>query len=148
MSKRTDVQLAADDLRRRTLAEMPRSLDRLIYLASMRDYNTGLYYHDGLAARFTQEVACEALADCHREAFSHLLSCPLRDLVGQMEAYVDSTHSSASEFLTAWRKLEPYRVAVPVESDPLSAEFLFSSFKIALAILESRLNPRPAEPAA
>ena len=144
MPRRMDVQQAADDLRRRTLSEIPRSLDRLIYLASMRDYNTGLYYHDGLASRFSQEVACEALADCHREAFRDLVGSPLRDLVCQMEGYMDSTHTSPSEFLTAWKKLEPYRVAVPVETDPLSAEFLFSSFKIALAILEARLHPAPA----
>jgi hypothetical protein len=137
-----DVQQAAEDLRRRSLSEFPRPLDRLIYLASMRDYNTGLYYHDGLASRFSQEVACEAMADCHREAFHELVGCSLENLVGQMEAYMASTHTSPAEFLTAWRGLEPYRVAVPVESDPLSAQFLFSSFKIALAILESRLNPR------
>jgi hypothetical protein len=142
--RRLDVQQAAEDLRHRTLSEMPRSLDRLIYLASMRDYNTGLYYHDGLASRFSQEVACEALADCHREAFRQLVECSVEDLVGQMKGYMDSTHISPGEFLTAWSKLEPYRVAVPVESNPLSAQFLFSSFKIALAILESRLVLPPA----
>jgi hypothetical protein len=141
-----DVQQAADDLRRRSLSEFPRPLDRLIYLASMRDYNTGLYYHDGLASRFSQEVACEAMADCHREAFRQLVGCSLEDLVAQMEGYMASTHTSPADFLTAWKGLEPYRVAVPVESDPLSAQFLFSSFKIALVILESRLNQRSGEP--
>jgi hypothetical protein len=141
--KRMDVQQAADDLRHRTLSDIPRSLDRLIYLASMRDYNTGLYYHDGLASRFSQEVACEALADCHGEAFRELVECSVEDLVSQMEAYMTSTRTSPIDFLTAWKKLEPYRVAVPVETDPLSAQFLFSSFKIALAILESRLDPHP-----
>lgn len=140
-----DVQQAADDLRHRTLSEIPRSLDRLIYLASMRDYNTGLYYHDGLASRFTQEVACEALADCHREAFSQLIGCSLRELVGQMEDYINSTHTSPRDFVAAWKKLEPYRVAVPVETDPVLAQFLFSSFKIALAILEARLRSVPGE---
>jgi hypothetical protein len=143
-----DVQQATDDLRRRTLAEIPRILDQLIYLASTRDYNTGLYYHDGLASRFSQEVACEALADCHREVFRDLVGTSLQDLVSQMQAYMASTHTRPVDFLTAWRKLEPYRVAVPVETDPLLAEFLFSNFKIALAILEARLNPLPAEPGA
>ena len=142
--RRLDVQQAAEDLRHRTLAEMPRSLDRLIYLASMRDYNTGLYYHDGLASRFGQEVACEALADCHREAFRQLVECSVEDLVGQMEAYMNSTHTSPGDFLTAWSKLEPYRVAVPVQTDSLSSEFLFSNFKVALAILEARLRPAQA----
>jgi hypothetical protein len=146
--RRMDVQQAAEDLRHRTLADIPRSLDRMIYLASMRDYNTGVYYHDGLASRFTQDAACEALADCHREAFRNLVGCSLEGLVQQMEAYMSSTRTSPIDFLTAWRRLEPYRVAVPVETDPISAEFLFSSFKIALAILEARLHTHPAESAA
>ena len=148
VTRRIDVAQAASDLRSRTLADIPRSLDRLIYLASMRDYNTGLYYHDGLASRFTQEVACEALADCHREAFGELVSCSLRELVSQMEAYIDSTHTSPRDFVAAWKKLEPYRVAVPVETDPLTAQLLFSSFKIALAILEARLPSLPLQPIA
>jgi hypothetical protein len=147
-ARRLDVQQAAADLRNRTLSEIPRSLDRMIYLASMRDYNTGVYYHDGLASRFTQEAACEALADCHREAFRSLVGASMEELVCQMQAYMESTRTSPADFLTAWKKLEPYRVAVPVETDPLSAQFLFSSFKIALAILEARLLHRPPLPTA
>jgi len=145
MPRRMDVQQAREDLRRRTLSEVTRPLDRLVYLASMRDYNTGVYHHDGLASRFSEEVACEALADCHREVFHQLVVCPLEDLVDQLEAYRKSTHTGPREFLTAWRRLEPYRVAVPVETDPLAAEFLFSNFKIALAILEARLDSLPVE---
>jgi hypothetical protein len=147
-TKHQDVERAAEDLRRRTLSEFPRSLDRLIYLASLRDYNTGLYYHDGLAARFTQEAACEALANCHREVFRELLATPLKELVTQMEAYVEATHTSPFDFVAAWKRLEPYRVAVPVETDSLSSEFLFSNFKVALAILEARLHPARAAAAA
>jgi len=141
--KRLDVQQAADDLRRRTLSKIERPLDRLIYLASTRDYNTGFYYHDGLASRFTEEVVCEALADCHREALRELVSSSLEELVQQMESYMASTHTSPSDFIAAWKKLEPYRIAVPVDTDVLTADFLFSNFKIALAILEARLDNRP-----
>jgi hypothetical protein len=138
MPKRMDVQKAAHDLHLRTLSKIPRALDRLIYLASTRDYNTDLYYHDGLAARFSEEVACEALADCHRAAFGELTSSSLEELVSQMEAYMASIHTSRGEFIAAWRTLEPYRVAIPVNTDPLAAEFLFSNLKVALAILDHR----------
>lgn len=145
--KGTDVLEAADDLRRRTLEPIARPLDRLIYLASTRDYNTGFYYHDGLATRFPKEVVCEALADCHREAFLELVGASLENLVQQMEAYIASTQTAPRDFVTAWKKLEPYRVAVPVDSDALTSDFLFSNFKIALAILQARLNtPRRAAP--
>jgi hypothetical protein len=143
-ARQVDVSQAADDLRSRTLSHLPRSLDRLIYLASTRDYNTGVYYHDGLAAMYSQDVACQALADCHREAFRQVVRVSLRDLVGQMESYMKSVQVGTDTIIAAWKKLEPYRVTVPVESDPLAAEFLFANFRTALAILESRQAARPA----
>jgi hypothetical protein len=142
--RRMEVVNAVEDLHRRTLSNMPRQLDRLIYLASTRDYNTGTYYHEGLASRFSEEVACEALAGCHGEAFRELISSDLRDLVQQLDEYRDSTHTSPGEFIALWRSLEPYRVTIPVGTDPLAAELLFSNIKIALAILEARRGIRPA----
>jgi hypothetical protein len=140
---------ASEDLRRRTLSHISRPLDRLIYLASTRDYNTGIYYHDGLAAAYSQDVACQALADCHREAFREVLDTSLRDLVSQIEAYMRSIDLTTETFISAWKKLEPYRVAVPVESDPLATEFFFANLRTALAILENRQMSRtPEEPAA
>ena len=141
--RRMDVQEASGDLHRRTLAHMPRPLERLIYLASMRDYNTGMYYHDGLAARFSQEAACEALGVCHREAFRQLISSSIEDLVGQLDAYRNSSHLDPASFVALWRDLEPYRVAVPAETDSLSVDFLLSNFKTALAILEVHQTRRP-----
>lgn len=147
--KRMDVRRAVGDIHARTLAKLPRALDRLIYLSSMRDYNTGLYYHDGLAERFSPEVACEALADCHREAYCELISCSLQDLVGQMEAYVESSNTRPEGFIAAWEGLAPYRVAIPAQTDPFSSEFLFSNFRLALAIVAERLaDPRPSSPVA
>jgi hypothetical protein len=138
----TDVELAADDLRRRTLAHMPAPLERMIYLGSMRDYNTGLYYHDGLASRFSDEVACEALANCHREAYRQLLGSSVEDLVQQMDGYVQSTHSAPRDFIAAWKSLQPYRVAVPTATDPLAVEFLCANVRIALAIWEAHQDSR------
>jgi hypothetical protein len=137
-TKRADVIAASEDLRRRTLAQTSGALDRMIYLASMRDYNTGLYVHQGLAARFSAEVACEALADCHQECFRELISLDLKDLTEQLNAYMRSTGTGPNDFLRTWRELEPYRVAVPVGTDSLVAQFLFSNLKVALAILEQQ----------
>ncbi len=148
-AKGKDVQAAIQDLRRRTLAQMPVALERLIYLSSTRDYNTGYYHHDGLALRFSEEAACEALADCHREAFRELMAASLQELVHQLKRYAERSHASMSDFIAAWRDLEPYRVAIPAGTDSLASELLFSNLKIALAILETRLmTPWPAKPSA
>jgi hypothetical protein len=142
-TKRLDVMAAAEDLRRRTLSQLPRALDRLIYLASMRDYNSGVYQHAGLAARFSEEASCEALADCHREAFRELLGCSLREVVRQLEGYFEASQTSLKKFLSAWKELEPYRIAIPAETEPIIAEFFVSNIRIALAIVENqRRAPR------
>lgn len=144
---RNDVLAVADDVRRRTLAHLPLALERMIYLASTRDYNNGLYYHQGLASRYSEAAACEALADCHRESFRELLGASLEDLVQQLQAYAESSGAIISNFVAAWKELAPYRVAVPVGTDPLAADFVFSNLKVALAIFETRLSPhRPASP--
>ena len=145
-AKRPDVLAASEDLRKRTLTHTSGSLDCMIYLASMRDYNTGLYVHQGLAARFSPEAASEALADCHWECFQELVSLELKDLTEQLDLYMRATGSAPHDFLRAWKDLEPYRVAVPVGTDSLMAQFLFSNLKIALAILEHQ-TLRVPEPA-
>ncbi len=136
------VRDAVEDLHRRTLSKLPRALDRLVYLASTRDYNTGVYYHDGLASVYGEDAACQALAECHRETFRELIGTSLRELVLQMEDYMASVDLSANRFIAAWKKLEPYRVTVPVESDPLAAEFLFANLRTALAVVETRQRAR------
>lgn len=141
---RSDVEAAARDLRLRTLSQIPHPLECFIYLASVRDYNTGLYHHDGLASRFSEEVSCEALAVCHREAFRQLLATSLEDLANQLHAYMAASPGGPGEFITAWKNMKPYRVAVPAETDSLSADFLCSNITVALAILESHFQPRRA----
>ena len=138
----TEVEVAADDLRRRTLAQMSSYLERMIYLGSTRDYNSGVYYHDGLASRFSEMVACEALANCHREAFQEVLQSSIENLVQQLDSYVQSPRSAPLDLIAAWKNLQPYRVAVPAGTDTLAAEFLCSNVKIALTIWESRQTGR------
>jgi len=139
-TRQVDIRCAAEEFRCRTLSKIPRLLDRLIYLSSMRDYNTGLYYHDGLAAQFSEDVACETLASCHREVFRQILLCPLGDIVQQMEEYIQSTRTTPADLISLWNKIEPYRVTVPVSTDPLAADFFFSNLRVALAIVEARLS--------
>jgi hypothetical protein len=136
--KRVEVEEAIQDIQNRTLAGISGDVGRLICLASTRDYNTGRYYHEGLASNFSEEVAGAALAACHLEIFTQLALSSLEDLVRQLESYVLSSGGRPAEVIEAWEKLEPYRVTIPMECDPLYAEVFFSNVKIALAILRSR----------
>jgi hypothetical protein len=113
--KLVPAQAAYDDLLQRSLSKLSCDLARLVYLASTRDYNTGTYHHDGLAARFRPDAASRALEIAHRQVFYRLSSCSLEELVGELEVYLLSSHEPAADVLRTWQKLEPYRIAIPVE---------------------------------
>jgi hypothetical protein len=141
------VQEAYEDLLRRTMSGIPCDLSRLIYLASTRDYNTGRYHHEGLADRFSAEVAQKALEIAHRQIFYKLSALSLEQLVADLETYLLSSKEEPSEFLRAWQRLEPYRVAIPTEVNLTVARLFTSNVRLSLAILrfrrESRRPPHP-----
>lgn len=139
----SDVEAARNDLNNRTLARIRLEFARLIYLASTRDYNTGRYYHDGLACQFSEASAAQALSDAHRDVFQRLALRPLEYLADELQAYLHSIGAKSNDVFRAWKKLEPYRVAVPMESDPLTTEFFLANLKLALAVVESREREAP-----
>ena len=136
--KHEDVEAARRDLAERTLSRIRGDFARLIYLASMRNYNTGEYHHEGLACMFTESIAGRAIASCHRDVFRRLVVRPLKELVEQLELYASSNCSTPSELVRIWERLQPYRVTVPLECSPLAARFFVSNIRTALAILQSR----------
>jgi hypothetical protein len=139
--KLVPVQEVYDDLLNRTLSRISCDLGRLIYLASTRDYNTGNYYHEGLANRFSPEVARKALEMAHRQAFYKVSGFSLEGLASELEAYLRSTRENPQEFLRTWQKLEPYRIAIPTEVNLTVARLFTSNLRLALAILRFRQEP-------
>jgi hypothetical protein len=144
--KLVPVQAAYDDLLQRSLSKISCDLARLVYLASTRDYNTGTYHHDGLAARFRADAAGQALEIAHRQIFYRLSACSLEELVTELELYLNSSRECPTDVLRIWQKLEPYRIAVPVEVNPAVARLFLSNVRLALAIWRFRQTKTPSHP--
>jgi len=136
--KNAQIEAARRDLMNRTLAKIQGDFARLVYLASMRDYNSGEYHHDGLAHRFTQKAASSAIAACHRDVFRRLLLCSVKEMVEELDEYARSNSATSLELVRIWEKLQPYTVTVPLDCTPLTARFFAGNVKAALAILHSR----------
>ena len=145
-AKLIPLQEAYDDLVNRSLVRILCELGRLIYLASTREYNTGNYYHEGLASRFGPEAAQEALEIAHRQAFYKVSGFSLEELVQELERYLESTKENPQECLRAWQKLEPYRIAVPTDVNVTVARLFTSNLRLALAILRFRRQPSHPHP--
>ena len=140
------VQEAYDDLLRRSLSVLSCELGRLIYLASTRDYNTGSYHHDGLSARYTPEAARKALEIAHRQIFYKVSAYSLEELVEEIAIYLASSREDPQRVLLTWQKLEPFRIAVPVEVNPVVSRLFLSNIRLALAIFRFRQLPHPSDP--
>jgi len=148
-AKADSIMSARRDLHDRTLSKMSVPLERLVYLASLRDYSCGRYFHDGLTMRFSEKVAAEAMKQEHMEVFSELAHTSLQTLVRQLNRYLDSLHQDWMESLRTWECLEPYRVVVPVGADGFAVRIFLSNIRIAVAILvmQRQSLPRPIEDA-
>jgi hypothetical protein len=130
----------------RTLAKISGNLNRMIYLASTRDYNSGRYHHAGLEGAFGYEAVRQALEAAHQEIFGKLTRSSLEELVRELELYVRSSGESPEELLRTWRTLQPYRVAIPLGVDRMAAELLLSNLKLGLEVLQKRRSQQPNHP--
>jgi hypothetical protein len=148
LAKPVNMNKAFDDLLNRTLSGLPSDLSRLIYLASTRDYNSGMYHHEGLATRYGSEPARLALKCAHKDIFYKLVALPLEELVAELETYVRMSREAPSGFIHAWQELEPYRVAVPMEVDSTMVQLFLSNIRLALEILRFRQKQSQAYPSA
>jgi len=133
--------VTADILRALTIS-LPNDLSRLIFLATLRDNNSGHYYHPEVAQRFSSEVADQAMLACHRQIYEHVVGLALEDLTDQLDAYLATVRAPKERSIESWTKLRAYRATIPMDTDPISAEIFFMKVGVAVAILEARLPGR------
>jgi len=120
------------------LSVLPNDLARSLYLASLRDCNSGIYLHPHLSHRLGTAEADRVLRSCHEEVFRSLLRDKLPDYVLQLEAYIGYTGAEKKALISTWKSLEAYRSTVPVTASKVHAELFSLHTSVALRILESK----------
>jgi len=130
------------DILRALTISLPNDLSRLIFLATLRDNNSGHYYHPEVAQRFSAEVADQAMLACHRQIYEQVVALALEDLTDQLDAYLATVQAPKGRSIESWTKLRAYRATIPMDTDPISAEIFFMKVGVAVAILEARLPGR------
>jgi hypothetical protein len=148
-TKRMGVEAAKVDLNTHTLARLDCDFARMMYLSSLRDFNTGEYHHHGLEHLFSEFTANAAMRACHEELFDRLTLGPLQCLVEQINRFIRLSPKDYQGTLVAWKTLEGYHVAVPSGCNPISAELFRSNVRIAIELLKipGRIPPLPVRPA-
>jgi hypothetical protein len=107
----------------------------MLYLASLRDCNSGLYLHSELSPQRGLHAADRSLRACHEQIFRRLLTTRLPEYVSQLQEYIRYTRGETITVLKTWRSLQAYRATVPVGTLSISAELFFLNISVALEIL-------------
>ena len=143
----TEVKRAIRDFEDRTLAGLKGYFSRLVYLASLRDYNTGRYHHYGLELRYSPEAVDVGLHQCHVEVFEELVSLPLREQTEDLLNFFESLKEDKARLVQVWRRLRSYQVLPPEGCHPLAQELFDKNIEIMLRILrETDLWPLLHDP--
>ena len=104
---------AASDLWRNTLSQIPSVFGRLVYLASLRNANSGRYEHHGLALVFGEDEANRALKKSHSRVFREWLTFNLEQQKVDLDLYLSGLNEDKRTVLTTWLELAPYRNLIP-----------------------------------
>jgi hypothetical protein len=130
-----DIQRLVDDVRDQTLSDLPGHFNRLIYLASLRDHNTGRYGHYGLELRFPSEAVQAGLRRCHLQAFEELVNLSLQEQTQDLIAFFTSLKTEPARLVEAWRRLRSYEILPPEDCHPLARQLFDKNVETILQVL-------------
>lgn len=134
-----DASTIADQVHNALCLALPNDLSRMIYVATIRDNNSGNYYHPELGRKFGPDLANRAMLTCHQDLFDQVVALSLEELTDQLDAYAASTRVSKARMVESWKKLRPYRTTIPMDAPPISTEIFLMKLDIAVSLLEARL---------
>jgi hypothetical protein len=130
-----EVERVVRDFEERTLVGREGYFSRLVYLASLRDYNTGRYHHYGLEERYAADAVDEGLRQCHVRVFEELVGLPLKEQTEDLLDFFESLKEDRTRLVRVWKGLKSYQILPPEDCHPLARELFDKNIEIMLRIL-------------
>jgi hypothetical protein len=127
---------ASEDLRYRTLGAFPGPLEKLAYLARLRD-EAGQYRHWGMSRTYGEQAAAAAMAEVHAQVWIEVLRTPVPELLRQLGRMGTTTRAAVIEELKNYR-----RRSCPTELSGGAVRH-FNSVLLALECLSRSLDATP-----
>jgi hypothetical protein len=124
-----------EDVWQKTLSGVPSEFGKLVYLASLRDANSGVYHHYGLEQLYAPEQCDEALHRSHLEVFYRWLEKSLEEQKDDLEFYLRSVEGELPAILDNWELLQPYLGYAPAGATDSSRQWFLSDLRIILKLL-------------
>jgi len=128
---------ASADLWKRTLSRVPTAYGRLTYLVSLRDPNSGLYRHHGLAAVFGREDSTRALWKSHEQAFLEWLALDLEAKTADLREYIEGLDEDREVVLRHLASSARNEFQLPDSARASERRLFHRDFETAVALLRS-----------
>lgn len=128
---------AGADVWRNTLSQIPTVFGRLVYLASLRNSNSGRYEHHGLALLFGEEESSRALKKSHSEVFAEWLGFNVEQQKADLDLYLSGLPEDRRTVIETWVKLAPYRNLIPANVRNVERRLYIADLTALMELLRS-----------
>ena len=126
---------AMSDLWNRTLSQIRSTFGKIVYLASLRNENTGRYEHFGLAQIYNDDDADAVLRQNHDDVFREWLGYSLEPQKRDLENYFETIENDRGTVLNTWLTLSPYRRLLPASASEAERELYITDLELILELL-------------
>jgi len=130
---------ALADLWKNTLSRIPSTYGRLTYLASLRDANSGVYRHHGLASLFGRDQSAQALRKSHELAFQEWLELDLEGKSADLKGYIAELEDPPGVVLQHLAHSAPSEFQLPDNAGAAERRLFQRDFRTAVELLTREL---------
>ena len=131
---------APADLCRHTLSQIPSIFGRLVYLASLRNSNSGRYEHHGLAMIYGEEESDRALRESHMKSFQEWINWGLEYQKADLDLYLSNFPTDKKALIDTWIRLAPYRNMLPVNARAPEKQLYLADLETLLWLLRNEFG--------
>ena len=137
---------SADELWLHTIGQIPSSFGRLVYLASLRDQNTGRYEHHGLSQMFGEDESDRTLRQSHEKIFDGWLGFDLQQQKEDLDLYLSAFQVEKRTILATWIRLAPYRNLMPTMVQEPERRLYLTDIEAILELLKNENDVGSPDP--
>jgi hypothetical protein len=128
----------SDDLWSRDLSHIGSSYGQLVYLAGLRNPDTGRYEYYGSTGSSSGADANRGLRHRHEAIFRQWITYPLEKKKADIELYITALDQvDKAELIDAWLRLTPYKNLVPASIQGPERQKHISDFEAILGLLKN-----------